>query len=83
MDRDEADIPAEKRRDDVQEPFPIQGARGRVALGRVLLQRPHAHDLEITGHVGSKQAQVYLASPFTVAASAVTGRITDPRDFLI
>ncbi len=35
------------------------------------------------GRMGSKQSEVYLASPLTVAASAVNGVITDPRDSLV
>ncbi len=35
------------------------------------------------GRMGSKKSKVYLASPYTVAASAVNGCISDPRDFLL
>ncbi|MCS7112340.1 MAG: 3-isopropylmalate dehydratase large subunit [Candidatus Bathyarchaeota archaeon] len=34
------------------------------------------------GRMGSRESKVYLASPATVAASAIEGRITDPRRYL-
>ncbi|UYV37374.1 aconitase family protein [Rhodobacteraceae bacterium D3-12] len=34
------------------------------------------------GRMGSAGADVYLASPYTVAAAAVAGEITDPREML-
>jgi 3-isopropylmalate/(R)-2-methylmalate dehydratase large subunit len=34
------------------------------------------------GRMGPASAEVFLASPYTVAASAVEGRIADPRPYL-
>ena len=34
------------------------------------------------GRMGASSSQVYLASPYTVAATAVAGHVCDPREML-
>ena len=41
-----------------------------------------ASTTNVPGRMGDESAQVYLGSPATVAASAIEGKITDPRKYL-
>ncbi|MBU0559869.1 MAG: 3-isopropylmalate dehydratase large subunit [Bacteroidetes bacterium] len=52
---------------------------GRAVDGEVVISTTNRN---FPGRMGSKKSDVYLASPLTVAASAIRGSITDPRDYL-
>ncbi len=57
----------------------IGGHIGLLAPGEIAISSSNRN---FKGRMGSPEAKVYLASPLTVAASAVKGEITDPRRYL-
>ncbi len=57
----------------------LGGHMGVLASGEVAVASTNRN---FVGRMGSPKSQVYIASPATVAASAVAGEITDPRRYI-
>ncbi len=55
----------------------LGGYMGVLADGEVCVSTTNRN---FVGRMGHKNSRVYLANPYVVASSAITGRITDPND---
>ncbi len=55
------------------------GAVGALAAGQTAVS---SGTLNIPGRMGSAEAKIYLANPAVVAATAIEGRLADPRPYL-
>ncbi len=57
----------------------LQGNMAPLTGGEVSISTAATNGM---GRMGSKDASIFVASPATVACSAIAGKITDPRSFL-